>query len=99
MVGLSHHAAVAARAPITDDLVGVLAHVGVTGIQCLRRVFAEQPVAFPDVEPDALALIAAIDFHSFKFDRLHVVIAFRAFHDAKNTSKHSAYTPKPNGVI
>jgi hypothetical protein len=99
MVDFSHHATVAARASIANDLVVLPANIGVAGIQRFCRIFAKQPVTFPNVEPDAMTVVATIDLDSLKFDRLHAILALRTFHKSKNTSTCRAFTPMRIRVI
>lgn len=80
MILLAQHAAIAAWASITHDLVGLHTHRWITRIQYLGRLLAQEPIAFAGIKPDTHAVSAAINLHAIIFRGLHITAAFRANH-------------------
>jgi hypothetical protein len=68
------------RAVDIVDLVEFPAHLGVAGIDRFRAVHGLEFDVLEQIEPQALAAAAALDFDTGKFDLCHGGVTFGAFH-------------------
>jgi hypothetical protein len=76
----SQHAAIAPGATVAVDFIRLPARQRIAGIYCCCRVLMTQPIAFSDIKPNPVAVLATIDFDALVLDGFHVVMAFRTNH-------------------
>lgn len=76
----AQHAAAAPRATVGVDFILLPAYQRIARIYRLRRICAEQPIAFSDIEPNPFAVLATIDFDAFELNYFHAAFAFGTKH-------------------